>query len=158
MVIEEAILIKAGIGTVWKIFTDLSRWDTWNSVARRTTSRSGRMKEGERFAFCLRIFSVPIPIELEVREVTPPETVVWTADKFGIFSRHEFLFQQVVNGVLVTSRETFRGLPLIFGGVTFPESTVRKLTVEMLKDLKKAAEKTENHDDNSTARYGDTSA
>jgi len=43
--------------------------------------------------------------------------------------------------VLVTSRETFRGLPLLFGGLTFPESTVRELTIGMLKDLKKAAEK-----------------
>jgi len=158
MVIEEAILIEAGNETVWKTFTDLSSWDAWNSVARRTTSRSGRMQAGERFAFCLRIFSVPILIELEVREVTPPETVVWIADKFGIFSRHEFQFQQITNGVLVTSRETFRGLPLLFGSTTFPESAVRKLTVEMLKDLKKAAEITENHEDNSTARYGDTSA
>jgi len=29
---------------------------------------------------------------------------------------------------------------LLFGGITFPESTVRELTTGMLNDLKKAAE------------------
>jgi hypothetical protein len=141
MVIEESILINAELKKVWKIFTDLACWADWNTVASRAASDSGRLEEGEKFTFCLRPFSVPIMIEPKIEEVVPREKVVWTGTKFGIFSRHEFLFQQVANGVLVTSREAFRGMPLLFGGITFPESTVRELTVEMLNDLKKASEK-----------------
>ena len=111
-------------------------------MATDAASGSGRLEEGEKFSFCLRPFSVPLSIEPKIEEVVPREKVVWTGTKFGIFSRHEFLFQQVANGVLVTSRETFRGLPLLFGSAAFPESTVRELTVGMLTDLKKAAEKT----------------
>jgi hypothetical protein len=141
MLIEESVLINADLRNIWKTFTDLTCWADWNTVACKAASVSGRLEEGERFTFCLRPFSVPIVIEPKIEEVVPLEKVVWTGTKFGIFSRHEFLFQQVANGVLVTSREAFRGLPLLFGGVTFPEGMVRELTVGMLNDLKKAAEK-----------------
>ena len=144
MLIEESVLINGDLKTIWKTFTDLTCWADWNTVAGKVASDSGRIEEGERFAFCLRPFSVPIMIEPKIEEVVPREKVVWTGTKFGIFSRHEFLFQQVANGVLVTSRETFRGLPLLFGGMTFPESTVRELTVGMLNDLKNAVEKENN--------------
>jgi len=141
MIIEEAVLINGDLKKIWKTFTDLTCWADWNTIASRVASDSGRLEEGERFTFCLRPFSVPLMIEPTIEEVVPQEKVVWTGTKFGIFSRHEFLFQQAANGVLVTSRETFRGLPLLFGGAAFPESTVRELTVGMLTDLKKAAEK-----------------
>ncbi len=140
MVIEESVLINAELKKIWKTFTDLTCWADWNTVASKAASDSGRLEEGEKFTFCLRPFSVPIMIEPKIEEVIPREKVVWTGTKFGIFSRHEFLFQQAANGVLVTSRETFRGLPLLFGGFSFPESTVRELTTGMLNDLKKAAE------------------
>jgi hypothetical protein len=141
MVIEESVLINADLRAIWKTFTDLTCWADWNTVATGVASGSGRFEEGEKFTFCLRPFSVPIVIEPKIEEVVPREHVVWTGTKFGIFSRHKFLFQQVANGVLVTSIETFRGLPLMLGGLTFPESTVRELTAGMLNDLKKAAEK-----------------
>jgi hypothetical protein len=141
MIIEESVLINGNLKNIWKTFTDLTCWAKWNTVASKAASESGRLEEGERFTFCLRPFSVPIVIEPKIEEVVLHEKVIWTGTKFGIFSRHEFLFQQVANGVLVTSRETFRGLPLLFGGVTFPEAMVRELTVGMLSDLKKAAER-----------------
>jgi hypothetical protein len=141
MLIEESVLINADLKTLWKTFTDLTCWADWNTIASKAASDSGRLEEGETFTFCLRPFSIPIMIEPKIDEVVPQEKVVWSGSKFGIYSRHEFLFQQVANGVLVTSRETFRGLPLLFGGMTFPESTVRELTVGMLKDLKNAVEK-----------------
>ncbi len=141
MKIEESVLINADIRKIWKTFTDLNCWVDWNTVATNASSGSGRIEEGEKFTFCLRPFTVPIVLEPKIEEVVPREKVVWSGTKFGIFSRHEFLFQQAVNGVLVTSRETFRGLPLLLSGLTFPESTVRELTVGMLNDLKRAAEK-----------------
>ena len=141
MLIEESVLINADLKDIWNTFTDLTCWADWNTVACNAASLTGRIEEGERFTFCLRPFDLLIVINPKVEEVLPREKVVWTGTKFGIFSRHEFLFQQVANGVLVTSREAFRGPPLIFGGLTFPEGMVRKLTVGMLNDLKKAAEK-----------------
>ncbi len=140
MVIEESVLIDADIKRIWKTFTDLTSWADWNTVA-SARSASGRIEEGETFTFCLLPLPVPIVLEPKVEEVVPREKVVWKGAKFGISSRHEFLFQQASDKVLVTSRETFRGMALLLGGLTFPESTVRELTVGMLRDLKKAAEK-----------------
>jgi len=141
MVIEEAILIHSDIDTVWQAFTDLSRWNNWNTIARRTTSSSGYMAEGEQFSFYLSPFSIPVLITPKVQEVIPLEKIIWAGSKFGICSRHEFQFQQITNGVLVTSKEKFTGLPLLFGGIVFPVAEVKEMTIGILRDLKESVEK-----------------
>ena len=141
MVIEEAVLINADINKIWKTFTDLTCWADWNSVARDAASDSGGLREGERFSFCLRPFSVPITLKPKIEEVVPAQRVVWTGSKFGILSRHEFLFHQLTDGVLVTSRKVLRGLRLLFGGHAFTKGMVRKLNIAMLNDLKNACER-----------------
>jgi len=140
MVIEEALLIKADIRLIWETFTDLTAWPGWNTVAAHASSDSGRLEQGQTFTFTLRMFAVPIRLELTVDEVVPCERVVWSGSLFFISSDHAFLFQQAANGVLVTSRETFRGLPMLLSSPAFPKNKVRDLTVTMLADLKKAAE------------------
>ncbi len=109
-------------------------------MASQAASRSGRLEEGERFSFCLRPFSVPVVLEPKIEEVVPQEKVVWTGTKFRIFSRHEFLFKQSDNGVLVTSREQFRDIPLLFGGQLITKKVSRNLVVLMLQQLKEACE------------------
>ena len=141
MIVEEAVLIKADIGRVWKTFTDLTCWADWNTIATEAASNTGCLEEGTTFTFCLRPFSVPIMIEPQIEKIVSREKVVWRGSKFGITSRHEFLFQQVADGVLVTSRETFRGLPLLIGGKRFTAKVSRDLVVLMLQQLKKACER-----------------
>jgi len=141
MIIEESVLINADIKTIWKTFTDLTCWADWNSVTTNAASGSGHLEEGEKFTFCLRPFDLSITVEPKIEEVVPHEKVVWSGARFGISSRHEFLFQQAANGVLVTSRETFRGLPLHLGGKGITEKVSRDLVVLMLQQLKKACER-----------------
>lgn len=140
MVIEEAVLINADLANIWKTFTDLACWAGWNTVATDAASGSGRLEEGDTFTFCLRPFSVPITIEPKIEKVVPREKVVWSGGRFGIISRHEFLFQQAGSGVLVTSREHFSGFPLLLGGKPITEKISRDLVVLMLQQLKKACE------------------
>lgn len=140
MVIEESILINADLAKIWKIFTDLTCWADWNTVATDAASGSGRLEEGGTFTFCLRPFSVPVTIEPKIEAVIPHEKVVWSGGRFGISSRHEFLFQQVKNGVMVTSREQFRGLPLMLGGKPLTKKVSRDLIFLMLQQLKQACE------------------
>ena len=92
MVIEEAVLL-AYLPKIWKTFRDLT-CRARHTVTTDTTSGSGRLEEGYAFTFCLRPFSVPITIEPKIEEVDPREKVVWSGGRFGITSRHEFLFQQ----------------------------------------------------------------
>jgi hypothetical protein len=140
MVIEETVLIDADLSKIWKTFTDLTCWADWNTAATDAASGSGRLEEGDTFMFCLRPFSVPITIKPKIEEVLPPEKVVWSGGRFGITSRHEFLFQQAGNSVLVTSREHFSGIPLRLGGKTLTEKVSCDLVVLMLQQLKKACE------------------
>jgi hypothetical protein len=140
MVIEESILINADLAKIWKTFTDLTCWADWNTVTTDAASGSGRLEEGEKFTFCLRPFSLPITVEPKIEEVVPLKKVVWSGARFGISSRHEFLFQQAKSGVLVTSREQFSGLPLLLGGKPLTEKISRDLVVLMLLQLKKACE------------------
>ncbi len=142
MVIEESILIGADVARVWETLTDLACWKDWNRGLTEVEGETGRLDAGEAFTFCIRPFLFPVRLQPVIEEVVPNERLVWTGRKFGIFSRHEFLFHQVPEGVLVTSRETLRGLPLILGNLSFPVWKVRELTVGMLQDLKRAAEKT----------------
>jgi uncharacterized protein YndB with AHSA1/START domain len=116
MMIEEAVLIKADREQVWKTFTDLEDWKDWNTTACDAGSSSGRIEKGEHIRFCLRPFGIPVDLEPVIDEVVEYERVVWSASKFGIASRHEFLFQETANGILVTSRERVLGVPLLLGG------------------------------------------
>jgi uncharacterized protein YndB with AHSA1/START domain len=140
MVIEESVFINADRKRVWKTFTDLTCWAEWNRTARDIVSRSSTMEQGSRFRFCLRPFAIPIHIDPVIDEIVPYDRVVWSGRKYGIASRHEFLFRQQADGVLITSRERLIGLPLVLGGRAFTEKVVRELTVSMLEELREAAE------------------
>ena len=140
MVIEESVLIRADRETVWQTFTDVSCWRDWNRTACDAASPAGRIREGDRISFCLRPYALPVTIEVTVDEVVKHEHVVWSGSRFGVRSRHEFFFQQAANGVLVTSRETFTGLPLLLGGAQMTGKVGRELVAKMLRELKAACE------------------
>jgi hypothetical protein len=139
MVVEETIEINAGIETVWNAFIDLTCWEEWNTVLRDVATESEIIREGQKFSCSLRFFSVPLFFEPEIEEVVPRRKVVWKGKKYGISSRHEFVFTKRDQGVRVTSRETFSGP--VFSGVLLPKREIRKLTRSLLRDLKKASER-----------------
>jgi len=140
MVIEESIVIRADIAKVWEKLTDLTCWKDWNTVLREVASETERLAQGTRFRFCLRPFVFPVTVEPRIEEALPQERIIWSGYKFGIFARHEFIFAKSEGGVRVTSRETFRGLPVEVAPFAFPKARLRELTIAMLEDLKKAAE------------------
>lgn len=140
MVIEESVHINASLDRVWKSFTDLTCWQDWNSVMRDVTSGSPSIEKGGAFRFCLRPFIFPVSIEPFVEEVIPNRLVVWIGSKFGIFARHEFLFEESGEGSTVTSRESFRGMTVDSMPLIFPEKVIREMTQRLLTDLKRAAE------------------
>ncbi len=138
MVVEETIEINAGIGAVWDAFIDLTCWDEWNTVLTDVATENESIREGEKFSCSLRFFSVPLFFEPEIEEVVPRQKVVWKGEKYGISSRHEFIFTKGNGKVRVTSRETFSGP--VFSSVLLPWMEIRRLTRALLRDLKKASE------------------
>jgi len=138
MVVEETIEINAGIGAVWDAFIDLTCWEEWNTVLTNVATESESIREGEKFSCSLRFFSVPLFLEPEIEEVAPRQKVVWKGEKYGISSRHEFIFTKIDGRVRVTSRETFSGP--VLSSFLLPRREIRRLTRALLRDLKKASE------------------
>jgi uncharacterized membrane protein len=140
MVIEESISINAPVDKVWKTFTDLTCWVNWNSVLKDVTSEHASIQKGKTFSCSMRPFLFAVSLEPYAEELIPNERVVWSASKYGIFARHEFIFQRTEDRVRVTSRETFQGITIENMKFIFPAWRIRELTKALLSDLKKATE------------------
>ena len=140
MVIEEEILINAPLNKVWKIFTDLTCWVDWNSVLKDVSTGHASILKGETFSCSLRPFIFPVHFETFIEEVALHERVVWSGSKYGIFARHEFIFEMLEDHVRVISRETFKGMTMENMKFIFPAWRIRELTKSLLTDLKEASE------------------
>ena len=140
MIIEDSILIHAPIERVWDTFTDLTCWKDWSTVLGNVTADTKTLTKGKRFKFCLRPFDLPLNVEPIVEEVMLHERIVWSGSKHGIHARHEFIFQQADNGILLKSIETFSGNILKVFGFAFPAQKMKDLTLLMLHEVKEASE------------------
>ncbi|UCD35818.1 MAG: SRPBCC family protein [Nitrospiraceae bacterium] len=140
MEISHSIVIHADMDTVWNIFTDLTCWKKWSTVLRESSSDEDRLSEGKRFRFCLRPFAFPVHVEPRVEEVIPGKRIAWSATRYGIHARHEFVFERDNGAVLLTSREIFnaRGIRRLL--VRVPRRKLHRLSVMMLRELKEASE------------------
>src|SRR5574340_965568 len=142
MVIEEDILINAPLEKVWKTFTDLTCWANWNSVLKDVSTDHGSIEKGETFICSLRPFIFPVHFETFIEDVVLHKRVVWSGSKYGIFARHEFIFEKLEDHVRVFSRETFKGMTMENMKFIFPKWRISELTRSMLTDLKEASETT----------------
>jgi len=140
MVIEEHILVNADMERVWKVFTDLTCWNNWNSVIRDVYCDDQCLSHAKTLTCCFRPFSFPINVEINVKKVVPNQYVAWSVRKKGFLAYHEFLFQRDENGVLVTSKETFSGLLVSLFKYLLPRKRMRVLANTFLNDLKWASE------------------
>ncbi len=140
MIIKESTLIDASMKQVWDTFTDLTCWMDWNSVIQDIRSEEKCLTNGKTLKCCFRPFLLPIRVKIKIEEITPYRRIIWSAKKKGLYAFHEFFFEEVENGILVTSKESFSGLLTAVSGFLLPVSRMRTLTRTFLKDLKKASE------------------
>ena len=140
MRIEHAVIIHADMDTVWNIFTDMTCWHDWNSVAGDVTSEQDKLTEGKHIAFCIRPFAFPVHIRPVVDEVIPRRRIAWSGKKYGIHAYHEFIFRQDDDSVVLTSRETFKVnfIQKVFFHVS--KKRLHHLSMKMLEELKCTAE------------------
>ncbi len=140
--IEVSDRIDAGIGTVWELFVDLSRWREWNSVVMVLSGgEEGKIEEGKGFTLFFPPPVLPLPLKPIAEEVVPRKKIVLSGWRFGVRARHVFLFEGDDTKTAVTSRETFTGLPALLPAWILVEMRLKRLTADMLRDLKRAAEK-----------------
>jgi hypothetical protein len=140
--IEESVTINADIKKVWRMFTDLPCWHEWNKVLTVVSSgEKGEIAKGTSFTFLMRPFAFVVQLEPLAEEVVPCKRIILTGHRFGIRARHDFFFEGNEAKTTVTSRETFTGIPCLLPTWIFVEKRMKKLTGDMLRDLKNAAEK-----------------
>ena len=117
-------------------------WVNWNSVLKDVSTDHDSIEKGETFSCSLRPFIFPVYFETFIEEVVLYERVVWSGSKFGIFARHEFIFEKLEDSVRVFSKETFKGMTMENMKFIFPAWRIRELTKSLLTDLKEASEAT----------------
>ena len=141
MIIKASVLINADIEKVWATFTDLASWKRWNTVLENVSvDMPEELAVGRQLTFSVRPFTVPLRLEAAVEVVVPSKKIVWAARKFGVLAKHEFLFEDSVDGVRVTSIEKFTGFRLAVAGFGLSKGRLHSLTTLLLDDLKKASE------------------
>jgi hypothetical protein len=142
VIIEDSVTINAALEKVWETFTDITCWDNWSTVLKNASrDKAEVLAEGGNVRFCIYPFKIPVYFEPIIEEILPNKKIVWTSGKFGIIARHEFIFKEAENSVLVISKESFRGVSVKTLSFLFPRSRLKKLTTSFLRDLKKAAER-----------------
>ena len=127
MEIVESVTIFSEMDRVWDIFTDLACWNQWNHSMQEAARPEGCyfISEGQRLSLQIRLYAMPFSIRPLVECVVPHDQVVWSARKFGVSAKHEFLFTNLGGAVQVISRERFAGLrPFL---MMLPEVRIRRL-------------------------------
>jgi hypothetical protein len=140
MIIKESIVIRSSMEKVWKTFTDLECWKSWNTIMRNVVWDKKCLDEGTNIKCSFSPYLFPVEMKIKVERVIPYDRIVWSAQKKGLSAYHEFFFQEQAEGILVTSRETFSGLLARGSGFLLPIKKMETLTRNFLQDLKKVSE------------------
>jgi len=126
--------IKAPVDRVWRILSDLEKWPSWNpSVSKIRVN--GPLETGTSFEWTaggLRIVS-------QLREVDPPERIVWSGRMLRIRAIHVWELKADGEGTRVRTEESFDGLVArLFRG--FAKKTLGRALAQAVSALKAEAE------------------
>lgn len=141
ILLETSIEINAPMDKVWKKFIDLEGWSEWSTaIYDISCSTTPFMQQGSRFDFSVKPIVLPVKISAETAEVVDHNKIVWRGIKFSAQVVHEFLFEKIDDGVLITSREYISGLLVSLFGFLLPKRMLTAVTIRLLNELKAASE------------------
>ena len=153
MEIRETIFIRAPVSTVWRVFTDIENWDTWNTVCKACRLEEGRaLEQGACISFSLSPLIFPLRIAPVVEERREKKTIVWSGGKWGIHARHAFFFRKAGDNGKWTeleSIEVFSGPLLWAARLIGMHRRLHRLTLRLLEAIREAAEDSAAGDDES---------
>ncbi|WP_373501780.1 SRPBCC family protein [Desulfococcus sp.] len=141
MIIEESIEIHAPLATVWRVFSRMEDWESWNTVCENCCLIEGdEMAAGTCFTFTLRPYRIPLKIAPRIVKCEPGKEVVWAGSRLGVHAEHRFTFEERGGRVVLTSVESFRGLMLWISRLVFVPAKLHRLTRKLLLAIKSQAE------------------
>ena len=141
MIIEESVEIMAPLPVVWRIFSKMEDWQSWNTVCENCCIiRGNRMAEDTCFTFQVRPYYLPVKVMPTITRCKPGKEVTWEGRRFGVHAVHRFIFEERENSVHLTSSETFRGPLLWLSKLIFIPRRLHRLTRELMLAIKNQAE------------------
>jgi hypothetical protein len=141
MIIEESIEIKAPLPVVWRVFSTMEDWQSWNTVCENCCIITGdRMAENTCFTFQMRPYYLPIKVMPTITKCEPEKEVIWEGRRFGVHAVHRFIFEEKEDKVRLTSSESFRGPLLWLSRIIFIPKRLHRLTRELMAAIKNQAE------------------
>jgi hypothetical protein len=127
MIIEESVEIKAPLPVVWRVFSTMEDWQSWNTVCENCCIITGdRMAENTCFTFQMRPYYLPIKVMPTITKCEPGKEVIWEGRRFGVHAVH--------------SSEAFRGPLLWLSKLIFIPTRLHRLTQQLMASIKNQAE------------------
>ena len=141
MIIEESVMINAPLPVVWRVFSEMEEWGSWNTVCENCCIVSGdSMALNTCFTFSMRPYYLPIKVQPTITKCEPGKEVIWEGNRFGVYAVHSFIFEENENGVKLTSSESFRGPLLWMSKLIFIPKRLHRLTQQLMQSIKTQAE------------------
>jgi hypothetical protein len=141
MIIEETVKINAPLPVVWRVFSTMEDWQSWNTVCENCCIVSGDGMAAETcFTFQMRPYYLPIKVMPTITKCEPGKEVIWEGSRFGVRAVHSFTFEEREDVVLLTSSESFRGPLLWLSKLIFIPKRLHRLTQQLMASIKNQAE------------------
>jgi hypothetical protein len=143
LVLEESIDIAASPAVVWEVFQDLPSWPQWNRVCINAnwTSRAP-WQRGAAFRMWLRMARIPVPFNVRLDEVAPPQTVAWVSTAATVTGHRRFRFTPIGTSgwTRVEDIKTFTS-PILPLRLFYPRPIIQAMSRGWLRSLKREAER-----------------
>jgi hypothetical protein len=141
MIIEESVEIQAPLPVVWRIFSTMEDWKSWNTVCENCCIISGDgMALDTCFTFQMRPYYLPIKVMPTITKCEPGKEVIWEGRRLGIHAVHRFFFEEKEKSVKLTSSEVFSGPLLWLSKLIFIPKRLHRLTRQLMGSIKNQAE------------------
>ena len=135
IIARQEIKINVPAVQVWAVITDINNWPGWQSSVKKAHLKTA-LKEGAEFVWKAGRF----PLKSKIHTCEPFDKFGWTGKTIGAFAIHNWIFESVSDGTIVTAEESLQGfLPFIFRK-KFKKTLAESMT-RNLKELKDASEK-----------------
>jgi uncharacterized membrane protein len=134
VITRDEIVIKAPLGTVWNLFTNINAWPQWNKEI-ESASLQGPLDVGAVFHWS----TAGMIIASTISELIPQQRIAWSGLVQGIMGIHVWRFTEVEDGVLVQTEESWDGEPVRLQ-VDFLQQALDKSIRSWLESLKRAVE------------------
>jgi len=136
VITRDSIMIEAPLPVVWAVHTDIASWPEWHpGVGSATLLTGGELHAGSSF----RWVAEGLHVTSTVRQIQPPQRLVWGGPANGIEGVHVWVFTAVPGGVLASTEESWSGGP-VEADIPYAQRALDASLAQWLHRLKDRAE------------------